>query len=162
MRVLFVCMGNICRSPLAEEVCRTLAARSGLAGAIKVDSAGTHGYHVGEAPDARAQRVAARRGYDLSRLRARQVVPEDFERFDRIFAMDRANLAALRRICPPARHDRLSLLLDCVPALAGTEVPDPYYGNEAGFEHVLELCEAAVRALLANCPAEPEAPFPGR
>lgn len=161
MRVLFVCMGNICRSPLAEGICRALVARAGLDGAIEVDSAGTHGYHVGEAPDARAQRVAARRGYDLSRLRARQVVPEDFERFDRIFAMDRANLAALQRICPPARHDRLSLLLDCVPALAGGEVPDPYYGNEAGFEHVLELCETAVRALLAHCPAAPDARIPG-
>lgn len=159
LRILFVCMGNICRSPLAEGVGRGLAQRIGLAARIEFSSAGTLGSHAGEAPDERAQRVAARRGYDISRQRARQVEVADFQRFDRIFAMDRANLAALQRICPPEHHGKLALLLDCAGGEAGREVPDPYYGNEAGFENVLDLCEAAVQGLIAGCAAQHGAPF---
>lgn len=147
-------MGNICRSPIAEGVSRGLALSTGLAGLLELDSAGTHGFHVGEAPDERAQRVAARRGYDLSGQRARLVEAADFQRFDRIFAMDRGNLAALRRICPPEFQDKLALFLDCTADMAGGEVPDPYYGNEAGFVRVLDLCEAAARGLMAQCAAQ--------
>lgn len=150
-RVLFVCMGNICRSPIAEAVARTLAQQQGLGRALDFDSAGTHGhYHAGEAPDPRARRVAARRGYDLSRLRARAVIDADFERFDRILVMDESNLAALRRQCPAANRGKLGRLLDYATGLGICEVPDPYYGAESGFERVIDLCELAVRGLLAD------------
>lgn len=155
-RILFVCMGNICRSPMAEAVTRAIAQREGLATTLELDSAGTHGhYHAGEVPDARARRIAAKRGYDLSRLRARSVVAADFERFDRILAMDEANLSGLQRICPEASRFKLGLFLDYADG-AGRgevrevrEVPDPYYGADAGFEHVLDLCEQAAEGLLA-------------
>ncbi len=144
-------MGNICRSPIAEAVTRTLAQRQGLASGLELDSAGTHGhYHAGEAPDARARRVAARRGYDLSRLRARPVSNADFDRFNRILAMDEANLAALQRVCPEEFRPKLGLFLNYATGLGITEIPDPYYGAESGFERVVDLCELAARGLLAD------------
>jgi protein-tyrosine phosphatase len=149
-RILFVCMGNICRSPIAEAVTRAIAQREGLATAFELDSAGTHGhYHAGEAPDARARRVAAKRGYDLSRMRARSVIDADFGRFDRILAMDEANLSLLRRQCAEESRSRLGLFLDYATGLGISEVPDPYYGAESGFERVLDLCELAATGLLA-------------
>ncbi|WP_313951761.1 low molecular weight protein-tyrosine-phosphatase [Accumulibacter sp.] len=151
-RILFVCMGNICRSPIAEAVTRSMAQREGLTAMVETDSAGTHGhFHAGEAPDPRARRVAAKRGYDLSRIRARRVAEADFDRFDRILAMDEDNLALLRRQCPEESHAKLGLFLAYAPDLGITEVPDPYYGGEEGFERVLELCELAARGLLSAC-----------
>ena len=149
-KVLFVCMGNICRSPTAEGVARALAERAGLADRFEFDSAGTHDYHIGKAPDRRSQQAAAMRGYDLSTLRARQVSVADFQRFDLVLAMDDDNLALLRRACPPELRHRLGLFLDYAPELGRREVPDPYYGGENGFQEVLDLIEAAARGLLAR------------
>ncbi len=149
-QVLFVCMGNICRSPIAEGVTRSLAQRAGLAARIEFASAGTHGhYHKGEPPDPRARRVAARRGYDLSGIRARIVVEADFARYDRILAMDESNLSLLESICPEDERGKLGLFLAYAPELGLYEVPDPYYGAESGFERVLDLCERAANGLLA-------------
>jgi protein-tyrosine phosphatase len=150
MRILFVCLGNICRSPTAEGVLRALAAREAPGLALQVDSAGTAAYHVGEPPDPRARQAAARRGYDLTALRARIVEPRDFERFDLILAMDRDNLQVLRRRAPPAAHERLRLFLEFAPEAGPEDVPDPYYGGPNGFEEVLDLVEAAARGLLAH------------
>ncbi|HRF73778.1 MAG TPA: low molecular weight protein-tyrosine-phosphatase [Accumulibacter sp.] len=151
-RILFVCMGNICRSPMAEAVTRSMAQREGLAGLLETASAGTHGhYHAGEPPDARALRVGARHGYDLSKIRARRLIEADFDRFDRILALDETNLAILQRLCPEERRAKLGLFLDYAPELGISEVPDPYYGAESGFERVLDLCERAARGLLAAC-----------
>jgi protein-tyrosine phosphatase len=147
-KVLFVCMGNICRSPTAEGVFRHLVQTSGLAHAIHIDSAGTHDYHVGDSPDRRAQQAAALRGYDLGSLRGRQVSAEDFEEFDFILAMDRDNLANLRRNCPPEHAHKLSLLLDFSSLYRSREVPDPYYGGSQGFENVLDMVEDAAHGLL--------------
>ncbi len=147
-RILFFCMGNICRSPTAEGVMRAKLAAAGLA--AEVDSAGTHGYHTGEPPDGRSQAHALRRGYDLSRLRARQLVAADFERFDLVLAMDDDNLAQAARLCPPARRERLRLLMDYAPAADSAHVPDPYYGGPDGFERVLDLVEAACDGLLSS------------
>ncbi len=150
-RILLVCMGNICRSPIAEAVTRAMAQRQGLAALLEFDSAGTHGhYHAGEAPDARARRVALRRGYDLSRLRARSVIDADFDRFDRILAMDQANLTALQRECAEGNRSKLGLFLDYAPSLGINEIPDPYYGAESGFERVIDLCELAAKGLLED------------
>jgi protein-tyrosine phosphatase len=150
MRILFVCLGNICRSPTAEAVLRALAAREAPELDLEVDSAGTADYHVGAPPDPRTRQAAARRGYDLSSLRARIVEPTDFERFDLILAMDRENLGVLRRRAPAAVHERLRLLLEFAPEGAAEDVPDPYYGGPNGFEEVLDLVEAAARGLLAH------------
>jgi protein-tyrosine phosphatase len=164
VRVLMVCMGNICRSPTAEAVLRAKLQRAGLAERIGVDSAGTHGYHTGEGPDPRAVRAGALRGYDLSRLRARPVQAGDFERFEWILAMDEANLDWLRAKAPAAAQARLGLLLSHADpaALAGAEpvVPDPYYGPPAGFDHVLHLVEAACDGLVQRL-ANPWAPPTG-
>ena len=148
MRVLMVCMGNICRSPTAEGVLRELALRAGLE--LEVDSAGTHGYHVGAAPDPRAIDHAARRGYSIGSLRARTVSVADFERFDLILAMDEANLARLRHDCPAPHAHKLGLLMRYAPADGVREVPDPYYGDADGFERVLDLVEGAARGLIAE------------
>lgn len=148
--VLFVCMGNICRSPTAEGVFTELVARQQLSHMIKVDSAGTHAYHVGEQPDLRAQQAAARRGIDMSSLTARRVYEDDFGRFDYLVAMDRDNLQNLQARCPPEYRSRLHLLLDFAPKLSEDEVPDPYYGNKSGFEHVLNLVEQGARGLLLD------------
>jgi len=145
--VLFVCLGNICRSPTAEGVLRAIAAREYPGLVLEVDSAGTADYHVGEPPDRRTVAAARRRGYDLAGLRARQVQPEDFNRFDFVLAMDRANLAALARLRPEDASARLALFLDFAPD-SGLEVPDPYYGSVEDFERVLDLCESGARGLL--------------
>lgn len=148
-RVLFVCLGNICRSPTAEAVFRELLRREPAGLAVEVDSAGTHGYHAGEPPDARAIAAAARRGIDMSELRARMVEPADFERFDLVLAMDEQNLRRLHRLAPAEHRHRLRLFLEYAPGLGRRDVPDPYYGGETGFEEVLDLVEAASRGLLA-------------
>jgi protein-tyrosine phosphatase len=148
MRILFVCLGNICRSPTAEGVVRTLAARELPELGLEVDSAGTAGYHIGEPPDPRMRAAAARRGYDLTALRARIVEPRDFTRFDLILAMDRENLAVLRRRAPEETRERVRLFLEFAPHGELREVPDPYYGGPNGFEEVLDLVEAAAHGLL--------------
>ena len=148
--VLLVCMGNICRSPTAEGVLRHKLREAGLEGRVAVDSAGTHGYHTGERPDPRAIRHAAMRGYDIAGLRARPVEAADFERHDWWLAMDAANLAWLRQRIPPERADRAALLLSFAPgAVAGAEVPDPYYGAPAGFDAVLDLVEQGCDGFVA-------------
>lgn len=146
-RVLFICMGNICRSPTAEGVFRAQVQAAGLAQHIEIDSAGTHDYHVGAPPDARSQEHARRRGYELGALRARQLVAADFERFDLLLAMDEDNLAHAARLATPAQRARLQLFMRYAPGL-GTAVPDPYYGGPEGFEQVLDLVEAAGAGLL--------------
>lgn len=150
VRVLFVCMGNICRSPTAHGVFRELVQREGLAERIEIDSAGTHAYHVGEPPDRRAQHAALRRGVELADLRARRAEAEDFERFDYLLAMDQDNYHGLSRIAPEGLHDRIHMFMDFAPQMRTREVPDPYYGGEAGFEQVLDLVEAAAAGLLAE------------
>lgn len=157
MKVLFVCLGNICRSPTAEIVFRSVVAHEAPDLDIEIDSAGTAGYHVGEPPDARAQEAARRRGYDMTALRARVVEPRDFERFDIILAMDRSNLEILRRRAPPAARERIRLFLEFAPASGALEVPDPYYGGANGFEEVLDLVEQAARGLLAHVRARLQA-----
>jgi protein-tyrosine phosphatase len=147
-RVLFVCMGNICRSPTAEGVTRAIAMKKGVVDQFEFDSAGTHGYHVGNPPDARARQAAAMRGFDLEPLRARQVNELDFERFDYILAMDRDNLALLQQACPEELHDKLRLFLEFASRTRADEVPDPYYGGPEGFERVLDMIEDAANGLL--------------
>ncbi len=147
-RILFVCMGNICRSPTAEAVFRTLATERGLEHLVEIDSAGTHAYHVGETPDPRAQRAAAKRGVSMEDLRARRVEVADFERFDLILAMDEDNLRILEDLCPDEHRHKLRLFLDFAVDVEVREVPDPYYGGQKGFEYVLDLVEKAAEGLL--------------
>ncbi|QTD47452.1 low molecular weight protein-tyrosine-phosphatase [Ottowia testudinis] len=146
-----VCMGNICRSPTAHGVLEQRVADAGLADRIQVDSAGTHGYHVGRPPDERAQAHALRRGFDLSHQRARQLTRQDVADFDLVLVMDDANEQAARALCPPGQRHKLRRLTDFCTRHAASEVPDPYYGGEAGFEHVLDLvedaCDGVCRAL---------------
>jgi low molecular weight protein-tyrosine phosphatase len=149
-RVLFVCMGNICRSPTAEGVFRKLLAERAPELDVDVDSAGTHAYHVGQPPDQRSRRAALRRGVDLSDLRARKVVVEDFELFHLVLAMDEHNLELLHELCPPEHRERIRLFLGFAPHLGRTEVPDPYYGGSTGFEQVLDLVEEAGVGLLEH------------
>ena len=140
--VLFVCLGNICRSPLAEAAFRAEVAARGLD--ATVDSAGTGNWHIGQAPDARAIATARKHGIDIADYEARQVRPEDFDRFDLILALDRENLSDLKRLCPAGAKARIELLLDRVPGMQGKAVPDPYYGGLADFERVWTMvCEAA-------------------
>ena len=148
-RVLFVCMGNICRSPTAEAVLREIARREAPGLALEVDSAGTHGYHTGSPPDERAMAAARRRGYDLSALRARVVEPGDFARFDFVIAMDEEIHERLQGMVPRTHAARVALFLEFAPALGRRDVPDPYYGGAAGFEDVLDLVEEGARGLLA-------------
>jgi len=147
-KVLFVCMGNICRSPTAEGVFRHILRQKRLDDRVEVDSAGTHGYHVGEAPDLRTQRAAASRGYDLSDMRARKVAPQDLDYFDLILAMDHNNLEVLRRICPPEKYDRLGLFMSYARNFDDDEVPDPFYGLGHGFDLVLDMVEDAAKGLI--------------
>lgn len=149
-RLLFVCMGNICRSPTAEGVMRQRLQEHGLDRRVEVDSAGLESYHVGDTPDRRAQAAARRRGYDLSGLRARQVAPEDFARFDLILAADRSVLKELRRLCPAQYAGRLALCLDHSRRFKGQEIPDPYYGGPQGFERTLDMIEDMAQGLLAD------------
>ncbi len=150
MNILFVCLGNICRSPTAEGVFRQLAEREApsLAKTLQVDSAGTADYHVGAPPDSRSIAAARARGYDLSALRARQVAPLDFMRFDCLLAMDLANLRDLQAMAPANSRQRIGLLLEHAPELQLQEVPDPYYGSSTDFERVIDLVETASRGLL--------------
>jgi protein-tyrosine phosphatase len=150
VKVLFVCLGNICRSPTAEAVFRHLLARSAAGLEVEVDSAGIGDWHIGEPPDQRAQAAARRRGLDMSGIRARQIVHEDFALFDLILAMDRQNFAELRRRAPVQYRERVKLFLEFAPDVGAHDVPDPYYGGEAGFEEVLDLAEQAARGLLTH------------
>ena len=147
--LLMVCMGNICRSPTAEGVLQAMVQRAGLQRRITVDSAGTNDYHVGDAPDARAQQHAARRGYDISRHRARHLTARDFERFDLVLVMDEANEQAALALCPPAHAGRVHRLTQFCLRHQANAVPDPYYGGAQGFEQVLDLVEDACAGLLA-------------
>ncbi len=149
-RVLFVCMGNICRSPTMHGVFRERLRIAGLASTIEVDSAGTHGYHAGAPPDERSQAAARRRGLDLSGLRARNVEAQDFDFFDLILAMDDDNLESLRAMAPEQHRHKLALLLEYSLGDVGRSVPDPYYGGPIGFERVLDIAEEAADGLLAK------------
>ncbi len=150
IKVLFVCMGNICRSPTAQGVFESVVEEAGLGGRIRIDSAGTHAYHVGEQPDRRAMQAAAGRGIDLSGQRARRVQKSDFERFDYVLAMDSSNLDDLLSMCPRPYRDRVSLFLEFADKPVRLDVPDPYYGGGKGFEEVLDLVEAGSRGLLES------------
>ena len=147
-RILFVCMGNICRSPTAEGITLKLIRNNKINELINVDSAGTHGYHIGNPPDPRTCAAALKRGIDLSALRARKVVPEDFERFDLLLAMDHDNLALLKRSARPEHHAKLGLFMSYSSRFDTDEMPDPYYGGEQGFELVLDMAEDATHGLI--------------
>lgn len=148
VKVLFVCLGNICRSPTAEAVFRSLVRDAGLDGLVEIDSCGTAGYHVGDSSDSRSQAAARGRGYDMSPLRGRQVQNSDFKTFDYILAMDNANLRDLQVRCPEPYQSKLGLFLTYASTHSEREVPDPYYGGEGGFAHVLDLVEDASSGLI--------------
>lgn len=148
IKVLFVCLGNICRSPTAEGVFRKLVEEHGVSDEFEIDSAGTSGYHIGEAPDPRAIQAAKARGYDLTNIRGRQVSISDFDYFDIILAMDHANFEALMANATNASQSKVKLLLDFAKDVRENEVPDPYYGGEKGFDHVINLIESASDGLL--------------
>ena len=148
VKVLFVCLGNICRSPSAEGVFRNLIREQGLEEHIQIDSAGTHAYHVGAPPDERAQAAALQRGIDMSDLRGRQVDEGDFYIFDYILAMDRENEYNLQSICPPEHESKVGLFMAYAESWSDDEVPDPYYGGTSGFERVLDMIEDAANGLL--------------
>jgi protein-tyrosine phosphatase len=147
-RVLLVCMGNVCRSPTAEGVLKHYININNLSDKVEVDSAGTHGYHVGEPPDPRTQRAALSRGYNLSQMRARRVAPQDMEYFDLVLAMDRTNLDNLRRMAPPEKQDRIQLFMDYSENFEDDEVPDPFYGLGHGFDLVIDMVEDASLGLV--------------
>lgn len=146
--VLFVCMGNICRSPTAEAVFRKQVEQAGLLDQIEIDSAGTHAYHIGNPPDKRSSLVAAERGYRMDVLRARQVNATDIERFDFVLAMDEDNLSILKQLAPAHLREKPHLFMSYAPHYGLSEVPDPYYGGAKGFEQVLDMVEAACTGLL--------------
>lgn len=149
-RLLFVCLGNICRSSIAQGVFAHMATQEGLSGMFDLDSAGTGGWHVGDQPDPRARAAALRRGIDISGQRARQICVEDFTEFDLLLAMDMDNQSELRLLAPEGTASKISLFLEAATGLGISEVPDPYYGGSQGFEEVLDLAEAGSRALLAR------------
>jgi protein-tyrosine phosphatase len=148
VRILFVCTGNICRSPTAEGVLRTRAAARGLDARIEAASAGTHGYHLGEPPDPRAVAAALKRGVDLRGQRARRVRREDFSRHDFLLAMDRSHRDALRKLAPAGAEAKLGLFMDYAPEFGLKDVPDPYYGDAQDFERVLDMIESGSARLL--------------
>ena len=148
--LLFLCMGNICRSPTAHGVFRDLVNARGLHHQIHIDSAGTHNYHPGSPPDKRSQKHAIKRGYDLSDLRARQISELDYEQHDLLLAMDWDNLALAQQDCPPEHQRKLRRLTEFCKNHQAAVVPDPYYGGDAGFEHVLDLIEDACEGLLEH------------
>lgn len=152
--VLMVCMGNICRSPSAHGVLREMVKARGWSDWFSVDSCGTHAYHVGEEPDRRSQKHALLRGYDLSDLRARQLTREDFERHDLVLVMDHENMARAQALCPPAQRHKLHRLTEFCQEMRSAVVPDPYYGGDQGFEHVLNLIEGACLGVLAHVQKE--------
>ncbi len=146
--VLFVCLGNICRSPTAEGVFRALVESRGLADSIHIDSAGTSNWHIGERPDPRAIEAASARGIDLTSLRGRQAIVRDFSEFDYVIAMDHENYANLSRLATPEQQSKLHLFLEFAGGVLEVEVPDPYFGGTGGFPHVLDLIENASEGLL--------------
>jgi len=150
IKVLFVCMGNICRSPTAQGTFEKVVKEANLEKKIFIDSAGTHAYHIGEQPDLRSQAAAKNRGIDLSKQRARKVSLKDFEEFDYILPMDQDNYSSLKLICPDEHLSKIKLFLAYAPESKFREVPDPYYGGEKGFELVLDLIEEASQGLLAT------------
>lgn len=158
VNVLFVCLGNICRSPTAEAVFRYKLEEAKLSNAVHIESAGTHAYHVGAPPDRRAQSAAAQRGIDMSALRGRQATRHDFGKFDYILAMDQENLENLEAICPRDSQATLRLFLEYAVAFTETDVPDPYYGGPGGFDHVLDLIEDASIGLLKDIKKRLDAP----
>ena len=149
-KILFVCLGNICRSPMAEGTFRHLVEEKGLQHLVEIDSAGTGAWHVGEPPDGRATATAAQRGIDISRQSARKVKQQDFEFYDYILAMDDENHINLTRVAPEEYRDKIHMFLEFAPDKSEREVPDPYYGGGGGFDHVLDLVQAASRGLLAE------------
>ena len=149
-RVLFVCMGNICRSPTAQGVMEHLLKKHNLAKRVVVDSAGTHNYHPNRPPDPRSQKYALQRGYDLSKQRARQVQDKDFELFDLIVAVDLNNLMELNAKCPSPQKSKLKSFASYLTEHQAVEVPDPYYGGNAGFEYVLDLVEDGCRGIISQ------------
>lgn len=150
VRVLFVCLGNICRSPTAEGVFRKMVETAALTSQIKIDSAGTHAYHVGDPPDERAQLACQRRGIDISDLRGRRASAEDFRKFDYVLAMDHENHENLLAVSPKGLEHKLRLMMEFAPNRPEQEVPDPYFGGESGFDRVLDMIEEAARGLLED------------
>lgn len=155
--ILFVCLGNICRSPIAEGLFRHIAVKAGVFDDFTIDSAGLGSWHLGQPPDRRAQDALASRGIDISDLRARQVGPEDFERFDLIVAMDRSNRAGLIKLAPKDKLDKIRLFMSCAPNLSVQDIPDPFFGDKDGFDYVVQLVDAASRGLLRGLTAKPAA-----
>lgn len=155
IKVLFVCMGNICRSPMAEGVFRDLLEKVGLEDKIYIDSAGTHSYHLGAPPDIRSQQTTRRRGIDIKDIKARRVTTEDFTKFDYLLAMDKENYTHLLNACPqPECRPKIQLFLDYAPGIELEEVPDPYYGGLNGFEQIMDLVEEAAKGLLRHVRAQ--------
>ncbi len=153
-QVLFVCLGNICRSPLAQGVLEKAVVEDSAPSGLGADSAATHAYHTGDSPDPRAVAAAARRGIDISRQRARPVRAKDFSVFDAILAMDESNLVDLVSRCPEQQRHKIALFSNFIPAFGGAPIPDPYYGGEQGFEQVLDLLEQGMPALIQELNAE--------
>jgi protein-tyrosine phosphatase len=155
--ILFVCLGNICRSPIAEGVFRHIAQTAGIADLLRIDSAGLGSWHIGLPPDQRAQDALASHGINIADLRARQVTREDFEVFDLILAMDKSNRAGLLKLAPKQHHDKIRLFMDCAPNFGVHEIPDPFFGDRDGFDYVVQLIDAASRGLVRSITAKPTA-----
>lgn len=147
-KILFVCTGNICRSPTAHVVCRHVILEKGLGNKVSCDSAGTHGYHIGDPPDLRSQQCAAKKGYDLSQLQARKLAVSDFKDFDCLLAMDEGHYDAMMSACPDEYKDKIHMFADFADQYDYVDVPDPYYGTASGFDHVLDLVEDAIAGII--------------